>query len=283
MQLGTVDHNGGVLGPASFTVDNFLNAIDYDEDNEPDQNGLLNPVPNQGALEQLRVLATPLQNDGGDSIPVEQIQVLGVPSIVEAQSIQETLLSVTVAPNTPPGNYRGFLTMWEDNDLSNTIDVGEPVDNVLLSLDVIPADRADIGVEVPDMEMSHDASDGLDATNTDTGAENDLGAVIDSSVEMHDEGGLVDSSPLDIGDSTDALANDARPTVDQFSSNNDRSVHTDQDSENSSTVDMEMGSTDTETWSGVPQGGGLGCSQTSFSGHWALLVFIAIAFGRRRC
>ena len=135
--LGTLDHSGGVLGPGSCTVDNFLNEIDFDGDNEVDQNGQLNPVPNQGDLEQLKVLTTPLQNEHGDEIPSNQIQVLGVPSVVAAQSIEETLISVIVSPNTPTGNYRGFLTMWEDNNSSDTIEPGEPVDNVLIRLEVV--------------------------------------------------------------------------------------------------------------------------------------------------
>ena len=139
INLGQVDHRGGVLGPAGFTIDNFLNAIDFDGDNQPDYNGNLNPVPNQGHLNQLKVLTTPLQNGNGDEIPTDQIQVLGIPERIEESSIQEALVSITVSPNTPTGNYRGFLTVWEDNDSSDTIDPGN-VDNLIWSSEVARSD-----------------------------------------------------------------------------------------------------------------------------------------------
>jgi hypothetical protein len=285
LDLGQVDHRGGVLGPASLIIDNFLNEIDYDEDNQLDQNGELNPVPNQGALDQLRVLTTPLRNEHNEEIPVDQIQVLGVPQIVEERSIQETLISVTVSPNTPTGNYRGFLTMWEDNNLSGTIDIGEPTDHIILSLEVAQSERPDVSVMVSDVFVSTDSSVDLDVSTSDAQIAEDTSVASEVGVDT-DQGQVV------TGDT--ALSSDAFETID--GSTSDASNHSDQ---SISSVDAQVsdsgfpdaitatnrdsGGRGAETWAGKPTGGGLQCSQGAPSQFWNITLLICLAMGRRRC
>lgn len=288
LHLGSVDHQGGVLGPASFTIDNFLNGIDYDEDNQLDQNGQLNPVPNQGTLEQLTVLTTPLRNENDDTIPVDQIQVLGVPLSVDERSIQETLVSVIVSPNTPTGNYRGFLTVWEDNDSSGTIDIGEPVDNIILSLEVAQSERPDLSVTVDDMNVLADADIGLDGSITDAsilddgaietevgevGFDMEQGPVTTSDAEIDlDLSGLGGASDVD----TAAQSEQFMPMSDVLTDKRDIS-------DTSITIEMDMGGRAAETWAGTPNGGGLQCNQGTSSDFWYITLLMCMIMGRRRC
>ena len=231
------------------------------------------------------MLTTPLRNEHNEEIPVAQIQVLGVPRIIEEQAIQETLVSVTVSPNTPTGNYRGFLTMWEDNNSSGTIDIGEPTDNIILSLEVAQSERPDVGIMGGDMSITADSSIGQDLAISDAEASVDgsitseVDADIDQGQAIIGDGGLgSDASVFSDGSTSDAFN-----PFDQSTSTVD-ALTTELGIGDADTVtDLDGGIRSSETWAGKPSGGGLQCSQGTHSQFWYIGLLVCLAMGRRRC
>lgn len=286
LNLGSVDHRGGVLGPATFHIENFLNGIDIDMDNEPDSNGLVSPVPNHGSLNQLRAFASDLENENGDLISNERGQIFGIPEVIANGALGQSLYGLTVPANTPVGEYLGYLLVWEDNDQSNDLSEGEPSDSVQLRVVVEPQLSSDAGSTIEDMTMPIDAGEQMDM-------QVDASIIDDQDTRPIMEQGVIDASLFDTGAddiiSGDDGMRDAILSHDALSANDidsgDLSTSVTLDalgSDMNSAADAPQ-SVHNESWTGRPSGGAFQCRASEHNSAGGLIgLMVLFLLARRR-
>ncbi len=186
--LGAVEADGPV-GPGSFTIDNYAEGDDLDQDNGFDQNGVLTPIASATDLDNLDLEIPDLETDRGDVIPAEQLMVVGFPETLAHGESAVVEVAAEIPADTAPGVYKGQLQVWEDNNTDGRRGAREPADSVRVSVvvgtppdagfdlgfpdAVLPDAAPDLG---PDLAVEDAAPDTLDA-GADGGPPTDAGDV----------------------------------------------------------------------------------------------------------
>ena len=232
LSLGEVETDGPV-GPARFTVDNFADETDVDQDNGFDQNGVLTPIPSATDLQNLELEVPDLTTERGDVIEAAQLMVVGLPAELAHGQRTEVEVSAVVPEGTPPGVYRGQLVVWEDNVTDGRRSAREPGDGVRISVVVGTPPDGGFDLGIPDSGLPDgfvpppdagpdgadvDGGDGADAgpdgggeeAGADDGVQPDRG--VDAGVDAGDGGGLEGGADGRVDGATDGLvdASDAR-------------------------------------------------------------------------
>ncbi len=302
---------GGPVGPETFTMDNFANGIDVDQDNGFDQNGVQSPIPVGTNLENLQFLVLDLEGrETGEVIPANVVDVQDVPASLPRGEQAVASVSAVVPAGTSADVYVGQVIVWEDNvedglrSGSETADsvqivvvVGEPDDGGVdlgiadfgLPDAQVPVDSG-VDSEVTDAAEQSDGTDGGADGATDGGSD-DGGSDDGGSDDAGSDGGDLDGNGSDgndpdagpdgagsdraESDAPDSVGGDARAADDAAGPSDDATTDVNRLGE---PLDLEPTFFDP----GDVRGGAFSCRSSDTGAHWLLSLLLLGALRRSR-
>jgi hypothetical protein len=218
----------------SYTVDNFAQGVDIDNDNFADTNGTIDAVPNL-SLERMVFVAPDLLGPGGVFIPKSAIQASANLGTLDVGDSNAFSISVNVPANTPGGTYTGQGIAFEDNNNNGIFDANETGDTVTIQVDVRnqnPPDADNDGLDNDEEDINGNGVVDPGETNPNN-PDSDSDGLLDGT----EVNGQNPTNPLDSDSDNDGLLDGAEDTNKNGQHNGNETDPNDPDTDNGGEAD----------------------------------------------